>query len=237
MKQQKNQSQTPSEQMPANPKREVAEAELKRAENEGMTAKPQTPPEQASANPKREVPEAELKRAEDEGMTAKPNQNNPNLEDANRGKAPAPVPQPESVEGEGSYTAARRYREGVEQSLQKGDSEKLADEAAEALDGPEGADLRHAEQRGMMTPPGVSNQPQQGQQQAQPQQAQPQQAQPQQAQPRQAQQQGQPQQAQQKGSQQAQPQQAQQKGSQQAQQKQQDTQQRGGNNHQPASHR
>ena len=52
------------------------------------------------------------------------------------------------VEGEGSYTADRRYREGVQRSEQAGKSDQLAKEASQALDGPEGAALREAEERG-----------------------------------------------------------------------------------------
>jgi hypothetical protein len=51
------------------------------------------------------------------------------------------------VEGEGSYTADRRYREGVQRSEQAGRSDELAKEASKALDGPEGAVLREAEER------------------------------------------------------------------------------------------
>jgi hypothetical protein len=54
----------------------------------------------------------------------------------------APVPE---VEGEGSYTATRRYDEGVARSVAEGDAKRLADEAAAALDGPEGDELRRAE--------------------------------------------------------------------------------------------
>jgi hypothetical protein len=52
------------------------------------------------------------------------------------------------VEGEGSYTADRRYREGVQQSEQAGRSDELARKAKKALEGPEGAELRDAEERG-----------------------------------------------------------------------------------------
>jgi len=57
---------------------------------------------------------------------------------------PSPAQQ---VEGEGSYSASRRYREGLEQSVQRGDADKLAEDAAEALDGEEGEELRKAEQQ------------------------------------------------------------------------------------------
>jgi len=50
--------------------------------------------------------------------------------------------------GEGNYDASRRYREGLEGSIKKGNSEELAEEAKKALDGKEGDDLRRAEELG-----------------------------------------------------------------------------------------
>jgi hypothetical protein len=50
-----------------------------------------------------------------------------------------------ALEGEGSYSAARRYDEGVQRSVEKGDAEKLGKEAARALDSSEGKELRKAE--------------------------------------------------------------------------------------------
>ena len=50
--------------------------------------------------------------------------------------------------GEGNYDASRRYREGLEKSVQKGNSEELGKQAKEALDGGEGADLRRADEQG-----------------------------------------------------------------------------------------
>ena len=75
-----------------------------------------------------ERPSLAGERAEGEGMLA------PSEDDKSK------------LEGEVSYTAARRYDEGVAQSVAKGDTEKLAKEAAEALDGPQGPELRQAEQ-------------------------------------------------------------------------------------------
>lgn len=49
--------------------------------------------------------------------------------------------------GEGNIEADRRYRAGVEKTVKSGNVEELANEAAEALDGPEGAELREAEER------------------------------------------------------------------------------------------
>lgn len=57
-------------------------------------------------------------------------------------KAHSPSP---SIEGEGSYVATRRYDAAVEKTVQSGEVPKLAKEAARALDGPEGAELRDAE--------------------------------------------------------------------------------------------
>jgi hypothetical protein len=52
------------------------------------------------------------------------------------------------VEGEGSYTAAQRYREGVEKTVKSGKVEENATAAKKALEGPEGDQLREAEERG-----------------------------------------------------------------------------------------
>jgi hypothetical protein len=82
--------------------------------------------------PKVQRPSLAGERAEGEGMIAPA----PRDEAAKKGS---------DLEGEGSYSAARRYDEGVERSVKKGDAEKLSKEAAEALDGPEGDELRKAE--------------------------------------------------------------------------------------------
>lgn len=50
--------------------------------------------------------------------------------------------------GEGNYDASRRYREGLEKSVKKGDAEQLGEEAKKALEGEEGEELRRAEERG-----------------------------------------------------------------------------------------
>jgi hypothetical protein len=50
--------------------------------------------------------------------------------------------------GEGNYDASRRYREGLEKSVQKGDAEELGKKAREALEGAEGAELERAEEEG-----------------------------------------------------------------------------------------
>jgi hypothetical protein len=61
-------------------------------------------------------------------------------------------PQQGKVEGEGSYTATRDYDQHLKTSKGAAESERLAREAAQALDGPEGADLRHAEQQAKQGP-------------------------------------------------------------------------------------
>ncbi|KYF54067.1 hypothetical protein BE08_45805 [Sorangium cellulosum] len=55
-------------------------------------------------------------------------------------------PQSPDLEGEGNHTADRRYREGVERSVKGGKIEENAEEAARALDGPEGDELREAQE-------------------------------------------------------------------------------------------
>jgi hypothetical protein len=50
--------------------------------------------------------------------------------------------------GEGNYDASRRYREGLEKSVHEGKSEELGKKAEEALEGPEGAELRRADEQG-----------------------------------------------------------------------------------------
>lgn len=52
--------------------------------------------------------------------------------------------------GEGNYDATRRYRQGLEESVKKGNAEELAQKAKEALDGVEGDELRRAEEEGKM---------------------------------------------------------------------------------------
>lgn len=50
--------------------------------------------------------------------------------------------------GEGNYDASRRYRKGVEQSVQEGNADELAEKAKKALESNEGDELRSAEERG-----------------------------------------------------------------------------------------
>jgi hypothetical protein len=51
-------------------------------------------------------------------------------------------------EGEGSRTAARRYNQGVRETVESGRVEELAEEAREATEGEEGEELRRAEEKG-----------------------------------------------------------------------------------------
>lgn len=57
------------------------------------------------------------------------------------------------VEGEGSYTATRRYNEHLKKHLETQDTETLAEEARKALEGDEKAELEDAERRAKRGPP------------------------------------------------------------------------------------
>jgi len=57
-------------------------------------------------------------------------------------------PAKEDEGGEGNYDATRRYNEGLAKSVEKGDAEALAEKAKKALEGPEGEELRDAEEKG-----------------------------------------------------------------------------------------
>jgi hypothetical protein len=50
------------------------------------------------------------------------------------------------LQGEGNHDATHHYNDGVEKSVQKGDAAELAEKAKKALEGPEGDELRRAEQ-------------------------------------------------------------------------------------------
>lgn len=52
-------------------------------------------------------------------------------------------------EGEGSRTAAHHYEAGVKRTVASGKVDELAEDAKEALDGPEGPSLREAERVGL----------------------------------------------------------------------------------------
>lgn len=52
------------------------------------------------------------------------------------------------LQGEGNYDATHHYNEGLEKSVQKGNAEELGEKAKKALEGPEGEELRKAEELG-----------------------------------------------------------------------------------------
>jgi|APTNR8051073442_1049403.scaffolds.fasta_scaffold04187_2 hypothetical protein len=53
-----------------------------------------------------------------------------------------------SIEGEGSRTAARHYNEGTKEFVKNADVEQKAKDAKKAVEGPEGEELRDAEDTG-----------------------------------------------------------------------------------------
>ena len=61
-----------------------------------------------------------------------------------------PVARDGKVEGEGSYSAARSYRQGLEKTIKSGKIAAKAREARRALESDEGEELREAERRGQM---------------------------------------------------------------------------------------
>jgi hypothetical protein len=63
-------------------------------------------------------------------------------------------PAPSGVEGEGSYTATRRYNEHLANHLESHDVEREAEEAREALEGDEREELEAAERRAKQGPLG-----------------------------------------------------------------------------------
>jgi hypothetical protein len=56
------------------------------------------------------------------------------------------------LEGEGSYSATRKYNQHLGEAMDSGDIEAAADEARRAIDGPEGPELKRAEQEGKAGP-------------------------------------------------------------------------------------
>ena len=60
----------------------------------------------------------------------------------------SPRPDQSKNEGEGNRTADRKYREGAKRHAESGASDRAADEAQDALEGPEGDELRKAEAEG-----------------------------------------------------------------------------------------
>lgn len=56
------------------------------------------------------------------------------------------------VEGEGSYSATRRYNQHLAEATDGADVEAAADEARRAVEGPEGEELKRAEEEGKKGP-------------------------------------------------------------------------------------
>ena len=56
----------------------------------------------------------------------------------------------DAVQGEGDYKSARVYKRDIESFIQKknADIPKMAEDAEKAVEGPEGAELKKAEERG-----------------------------------------------------------------------------------------
>ena len=63
------------------------------------------------------------------------------------------------LEGEGSYSATRRYNQHLADAVTSGDLEAGAKEAARALDGPEGEELRRAAEEAKAGPKQVAKRP------------------------------------------------------------------------------
>ena len=57
-----------------------------------------------------------------------------------------------SLEGEGSYSATRRYNAGLAEHVRSANVEGLGKKAAKALEGPEGEQLRKAEKQAKKGP-------------------------------------------------------------------------------------
>jgi hypothetical protein len=57
-----------------------------------------------------------------------------------------------SIEGEGTYTGTRKYNAELQQWVTSGHVEESAKAASRAVDGPEGRELRRAEQIGRSGP-------------------------------------------------------------------------------------
>jgi hypothetical protein len=69
-------------------------------------------------------------------------------EDRDEGQDEEVPPSSEPLEGEGSYTATRKYNADLEKALREGKSPELAEKARQALEGPEGKSLEEAERKG-----------------------------------------------------------------------------------------
>ena len=61
-------------------------------------------------------------------------------------------PKRNGLEGEGSYTGTREYNKHVEHHQKEADVDALADKARKAVEGPEGPELKRAEEQGKRGP-------------------------------------------------------------------------------------
>jgi hypothetical protein len=57
-------------------------------------------------------------------------------------------PKTNGVQGEGNYDATHHYNDGLKKSVEKGNADELAEKAKKALEGPEGEELRKADEQG-----------------------------------------------------------------------------------------
>jgi hypothetical protein len=88
-------------------------------------------------------------------MTKQAGQQKPAGRAATKSSGAQPLkPAPSGVEGEGSYTATRRYNEHLGKHLESHDVQREAKEAREALEGEEREELEAAERRGKQGPSG-----------------------------------------------------------------------------------
>ncbi len=96
----------------------------------------------------REIPE---QRADWEGMAPRSPQVTSRHPETSEQNAPDDSDQ-KAVEGEGSYSGARQYNQGLKKAMASGKLEAGAEAARQAVEGPEAEALRRAEQRGKEGP-------------------------------------------------------------------------------------
>ena len=74
----------------------------------------------------------------------------------NKASTAQPTPKTAGLEneGEGNKTAARRYNDSTQKFVESGKVDEAARKAKQAVDGPEGEELRRAEEEGMCHPTG-----------------------------------------------------------------------------------
>ena len=61
-------------------------------------------------------------------------------------------PHKNGLEGEGSYTGTREYNKHLQRHQKEADVDALADKARKAVEGPEGPELKRAEEQGKRGP-------------------------------------------------------------------------------------